>query len=149
PRRREPVQRCLPRGHGRRRRRGRARRGGLRRHDVHVRCRRHRNDDGRGARGERGRQRRGHRGGRSRGRRNAVIIRWRILLRIGPALLGGLLGWTVLQVLLVRFVPPAATLTMFTRACEHAWHGQGFVWPARSARSIETIGPNVARAVLA
>jgi monofunctional glycosyltransferase len=74
---------------------------------------------------------------------------WRRYVWIAPALVGGLVAWTVLQVLLVRFVPPAATLTMAERAWEHTWEEGGLAWPARRVRSIEALGPNVPRAVLA
>lgn len=61
---------------------------------------------------------------------------------------GGLIGWTVLQVLLVRFVEPSSTLTIAERAWAHTWEA-GPAWPARQIRGLDELGPHVPRAVLA
>jgi monofunctional glycosyltransferase len=78
--------------------------------------------------------------------RLAVMLRWPRPILLVPA---GLVAWTILQVLLARFIQPATTLTVVQRAWEHAVSGEGLAWPHRRVRSLERIGPRVARAVLA
>jgi monofunctional biosynthetic peptidoglycan transglycosylase len=66
-----------------------------------------------------------------------------------PLLFAGFaLGWTVFQVVAVRFVDPLATNTMVQRAIAHVRDGKGLAWPDRDVVSLEEMGATVPRAVL-
>jgi monofunctional glycosyltransferase len=77
-----------------------------------------------------------------------VRVRWRRLLLGPPLALGLVVGWTVFQVLCVRFYDPIATYTMVDRSIDHLRAGEGLDWPSRRVVDLEDLGPHVPRAVL-
>jgi monofunctional biosynthetic peptidoglycan transglycosylase len=79
-------------------------------------------------------------------RRKSGGSRWRAL---ATALLVGALVVPILQVLLLRFVNPPFTLTMFEEARLATKASARFKWVVHENRSLEQLGENVARAAVA